>query len=701
MMKKYLLSLFLALFVAVPVITFAEVSDIDPNPIFSQCVNLVNNLRYKDRDVNKNGEVSTLQDFLQTKNYLNNEPTGYFGILTVKAVKDFQKSNGINPTGYVGPITREKIKTLTCDGAISQPKEQKFNGYLSIQGPSTTMWGTHTLTVSVNESNCVGVISASTQSSCMRVYPVQAKNDSVLSDLKRYENSKVSIVGKLAFIELEGGFYGITASKVTSSSEVHDDLVISVVSGPQSLNVNQTGVWKIKVSNSNNENLYYSVDWGDVASIYPLPAPTSSVSSSNSIKFESEKSKTFKHSYSLSGSYTIKFTVISDNGIRCITTPCPSGTSASVTTIINVGDTTSIPSITVLSPNGGEIYTVGQQIPVQWKTTNIPANATIIPVFVYVDALDVEGSETHNGGAQSLAHVFNTGSALITPPAGFLNTLGKHFKIKLVYNSSYATDRNGINVSDSSDDTFTITNLEISNFKVISPNGGENVDVSNPVKVSFKTTYPYPAKHYINLVDETLNKSYSLDSLLGSYGVSFTQDQINQQLVQSIIVSIPDSYNLNTNNKYKIEICENNICDKSDGIFNIVKSNSSTPITVLSPNGEEFYVRGSTKIISWKDVVLDTSASMKYYDISVISDSSVPCVGEVCALVLPPPPVTTLIAKKVAGYSFPWIVGNGVFSTASGQLSIPNGSYLLKICRTDTNICDFSNTYFSVVSPLI
>ena len=92
---------------------FLQAPDPDPNPTESDCVSITNNLRYRARDANTNGEVSTLQDFLQSKGYLNSEPTGYFGLLTFKAVKDFQKDNNISPTGYVGPVTRAKIQTLT------------------------------------------------------------------------------------------------------------------------------------------------------------------------------------------------------------------------------------------------------------------------------------------------------------------------------------------------------------------------------------------------------------------------------------------------------------------------------------------------------------------------------------------------------------------------------------------------------------
>lgn len=86
----------------------------DTGSAVSSCVELTNNLTYRSRDTLTNGEVSVLQDFLQSKGYLNSEPSGFFGILTLGAVKKFQSNNGISPTGFVGSITRAKIKSLSC-----------------------------------------------------------------------------------------------------------------------------------------------------------------------------------------------------------------------------------------------------------------------------------------------------------------------------------------------------------------------------------------------------------------------------------------------------------------------------------------------------------------------------------------------------------------------------------------------------------
>ncbi len=121
-MKKYIITSLLAVCVLLPTSSFAQVTaDIDQNPETSSCVSLVNNLKYRSRDVNTNGEVSTLQDFLRSKGYLNSNPTGYFGVLTLKAAKDFQSANNIIQTGFVGPITRAKISILTCGTSIIPP----------------------------------------------------------------------------------------------------------------------------------------------------------------------------------------------------------------------------------------------------------------------------------------------------------------------------------------------------------------------------------------------------------------------------------------------------------------------------------------------------------------------------------------------------------------------------------------------------
>jgi hypothetical protein len=150
---------------------------------------------------------------------------------------------------------------------------------------------------------------------------------------------------------------GTTATGMTQSMPPHyictptissGAPVISGVSGPQSLNVNQQGTWSVTASSSNGGNLSYSVNWGD--EVYAMPMVNSFGS------FPAQQSATLTHTYSQAGTYRAVFTVTSENTIRCITTPCPSNggtaqTSLSVNVVGNV--TFNSPSISSLSPNSG------------------------------------------------------------------------------------------------------------------------------------------------------------------------------------------------------------------------------------------------------------------------------------------------------------------------------------------------------------
>lgn len=74
---------------------------------------------YRNSDRYTNNEVTKLQNFLQDYNFLNVEATGYFGTKTLAAVKSFQRSSNILASGYVGPITRAKIKEMSCGGGVT------------------------------------------------------------------------------------------------------------------------------------------------------------------------------------------------------------------------------------------------------------------------------------------------------------------------------------------------------------------------------------------------------------------------------------------------------------------------------------------------------------------------------------------------------------------------------------------------------
>jgi hypothetical protein len=137
-MKKYIFpTLIIASFMlALPVFSQNQAASstmslpfIPKPPTFNACIAITRNLTIGSTDgVNRDGQVTALQNMLFGRGYLKVHATGYFGSLTAAAVKQYQAANRVPATGYVGPLTRAKItlcKTDTPDPSgvtITSPK---------------------------------------------------------------------------------------------------------------------------------------------------------------------------------------------------------------------------------------------------------------------------------------------------------------------------------------------------------------------------------------------------------------------------------------------------------------------------------------------------------------------------------------------------------------------------------------------------
>ncbi len=111
--KTYVLMFALLISITNYNFTHAQVGDTDTSRE-SSCIIFGNNLHYRSRDTSVNNEASRLQDYLISEGYMSGQTTGYFGVVTLKAVKSFQSKNGLISSGYVGALTRAKIKKLSC-----------------------------------------------------------------------------------------------------------------------------------------------------------------------------------------------------------------------------------------------------------------------------------------------------------------------------------------------------------------------------------------------------------------------------------------------------------------------------------------------------------------------------------------------------------------------------------------------------------
>jgi hypothetical protein len=215
-----------------------------------------------------------------------------------------------------------------------------------------------------------------------------------------------------------------------------DNPVISGISGPQFLDINSVGTWKVEAYNPTGGNLSYKVDWGDTYEYCPVGGPCTRALSLVEAPFG--QSATFTHSYSRAGIYNPTFTVRNDKG----------GT-ATTSLSVKVGKTDSSPSITIISPNGGEVFRGGEEIKVKWESKNIPKNEL---VAFY---LDVPTGESLNIGNQGQFETINDGIEVIKLPIISPN-YGNQFKMHIVHANNSLTAP-----QDVSDNYFTIKNSEV------------------------------------------------------------------------------------------------------------------------------------------------------------------------------------------------------------------------------------------------
>jgi len=579
-MKKYILMFFVLGLLIMPSVSSATVDedliDVDPNPIDSICVSLVYNLRYQSRDATTNGEVSTLQDFLQSKGYLNSEPTGYFGLLTFKAAKDFQSANGIQPTGYVGPITRAKIAALTCGDRID------------------------------------------------------------------------------------------------------DSIIISGVSGPQTLKVNQKGTWTVSAYSRVGGNLSYSVDWGEGNDSFQTP----------SVNSTTQQSATFSHRYSSSGVRTITFTATRENTIQCFRAPCPSNKeSAQATLTVNVGGVVTSSAVTVLTPNGGETWKIGSTYTIDWKDNN-PTYGQNYTISLLHSTKVFYKNILNNAGDPGIDWTIPSCSNYSECSSDFMIEPGPYFMKICQVNS---------NICDISDNYFTIAGGTETSNKFLSPTEGNKWKIGQTYWISLTeglSSDYHGLLHQFNLVDKnngfvgSICPPYSLNK--GDANFSWVAGSLYSACIGTSNVGFnaqPGSYKivfkeLNSNG--------NTIRTTESKWFYL--TNSSSSITVLSPNGGETWTKGATKTIKWSDntatVVCDNcgAPAPRYYNIT-LEPYTTPCTTNIC----PQYPTRSYQIYSTKNLSYSWQVGK----TSDGS-TIPDGSYTMQVCEATTGVCDTSNSYFKI-----
>gem|GEM_PF-2899176 len=233
-------------------------------------------------------------------------------------------------------------------------------------------------------------------------------------------------------------------------------------------------------------------------------------------------------------------------------------------------------SITVLSPNGGESYKVGDKINIKWLATNVKNN-TVSIALAYPSS---DSSSNYNGAYKVAYDINNTGSYMWTIPSELrtecesgscVTSFDKNFKIS-IFDEGYPR------FIDLSDNSFTINSLV------------------NQVtlKLGIKKTISFNNQTF-------LLELKSIDDGSGSYKI-----EVNGRLVNgwSLGMELPIldyisvkglSYSTirSGTQSVTLQLLKNN--NKLD--VGIKDTPTNTSITVLSPNGGESYKVGQPMII--------------------------------------------------------------------------------------------------------
>ncbi len=109
--------------------------------------------------------------------------------------------------------------------------------------------------------------------------------------------------------------------------------------------------------------------------------------------------------------------------------------------------------------------------------------------------------------------------------------------------------------------------------------------------------------------------------------------------------------------------------------------------------------KGKQESIIWNDhTVAYEKSGNERYDINLISYYP-PCGNSKCSR---PEIKSFVIAKKVFNGGYNWEVGQVKISGSNNEMKVPNGKYLIQVCKTGTDICDISNNPFEIITtPII
>ncbi|MES2314689.1 MAG: peptidoglycan-binding protein [Patescibacteria group bacterium] len=124
----------------------------------------------------------------------------------------------------------------------------------------------------------------------------------------------------------------------------------------------------------------------------------------------------------------------------------------------------------------------------------------------------------------------------------------------------------------------------------------------------------------------------------------------------------------------------------------VTGSTSAGPLKIISPNGGETWLRGTTQNITWTSPYYfrATTADLK------LTPYQAPCTTQICPMYILAP-YTIATGLSINQNSYGWNVGTALNYSGVSQF-VPNGQYTIQICETGTSSCDSSDAVFNIVN---
>lgn len=479
----------------------------------------------------KNDDVVKLQDFLKAQGYFQGTSTGLFGPKTIESLKLWQNLNGLNPTGVFDAKTRAVINSLRIKAPVTTTTADKptpgtgtgtcvVDAFTAIPNPVTVG---ASVTIAWFTTNCTGAVITNVATNY--TYTVPAGSVASGTVTRTFTTPGIYAFGIRASGAgtLAGKSVNIVVNPAdpwtTMCADGQPHIQVLSPNGGETYTAGQQVTVKWRSCNFGTSNVYVQIigwnpDWFS-AEGYPNRANTGSavITIPNSVVVNGQSQIPLggynvpegkKFSVEVGKQYAVSGPSIMDRSDSLftinavpVTNVCPPGTT---------------PSITILSPNGGEVFTAGQQVTVKWKSCNVPTTAQVGVSLSY------SGPWTVGYGVAGLGTT-NTGSVIYTLPGSSAFVPGAYqygtlYKFQVKFNDTI----------DSSDSLFTINNSTTTVYACndgIDNDGDGKVDLNDPGCASSTDNDEYntPAQNPLTVISSYSGVGYG-SSRQGIFSVS-------------------------------------------------------------------------------------------------------------------------------------------------------------------------------------